>query len=80
MTTDRPYRKGMEPADAIAIIREAAGTQFDPHIVAVFTNLFADCRRSDYQHDLAALKGAVMMSDTSLTNEEAAGEKRMEVS
>jgi putative nucleotidyltransferase with HDIG domain len=39
MTTDRSYRRGLTHERAIAILREYAGTQFDPHIVALFTNL-----------------------------------------
>jgi diguanylate cyclase (GGDEF)-like protein len=36
MTTDRPYRKGMPPLDAIEQLREGCGTQFDPHMVEAF--------------------------------------------
>jgi diguanylate cyclase (GGDEF)-like protein/PAS domain S-box-containing protein len=41
MTNDRPYRKAMEPAVAIEIIRENAGTQFDPKIAEIFANLMS---------------------------------------
>lgn len=33
LTTDRPYRKGASKAEAIAVIRENAVTQFDPDVV-----------------------------------------------
>ncbi|MDX6660138.1 MAG: hypothetical protein QOJ55_960 [Solirubrobacteraceae bacterium] len=33
MTTDRPYRRAMSVTDAIAELRENAGTQFEPRIV-----------------------------------------------
>ena len=36
MTTDRPYRKGMEPARARRLLEEGAGTQWDPACVAAF--------------------------------------------
>ncbi len=36
MTTDRPYRKGMEPARAFAILEGGAGTQWDPQCVQAF--------------------------------------------
>lgn len=34
LLTDRPYRKGASRAEALAIIRQNAGTQFDPTVVA----------------------------------------------
>ena len=36
MTTDRPYRKGMNPLDAIAILERGAGKQWDRDCVAAF--------------------------------------------
>ena len=36
MTTDRPYRKGMDPARALAILEDGAGTQWDPACVRAF--------------------------------------------
>jgi len=33
MTTDRPYRKAMSPADALDELHRGAGTQFDPRVV-----------------------------------------------
>ena len=39
MVNDRPYHKGMPEADAIAELRRCSGTQFDPHVVEVFTRL-----------------------------------------
>ena len=42
MTSDRPYRKGMPQEVAIRILRENAGTQFDPEIVDVFTGLLEE--------------------------------------
>ena len=37
---DRAYRKGRTPAQAMKIILDASGTQFDPMIVAVFMELY----------------------------------------
>jgi len=34
MTADRPYRLAMEPDQALAEVREASGSQFDPMIVS----------------------------------------------
>jgi putative nucleotidyltransferase with HDIG domain len=39
MTSDRPYRKGMTPEQAVAILKANAGTQFDPDVVAAFVRL-----------------------------------------
>ena len=36
MTTDRPYRMGMEPQKALEILQEGAGTQWDPQCVRAF--------------------------------------------
>ena len=36
LTTDRPYRAASSWADARQVIRAAAGTQFDPAIVAAY--------------------------------------------
>jgi putative nucleotidyltransferase with HDIG domain len=44
MTSDRPYRRGLAPRDAAVCISEAAGTQFDPDVVAAFTNAFRNRR------------------------------------
>lgn len=39
MTTDRTYRKGRSPAEAIRVLQQNAGKQFDPAIVSVFVSL-----------------------------------------
>jgi HD-GYP domain-containing protein (c-di-GMP phosphodiesterase class II) len=36
MTSDRPYRAGMPVAQAVAELRDGAGTQFDPAVVSAF--------------------------------------------
>ena len=36
MTTDRPYRKGMSPEEARAVLEVGAGTQWDPRCVQAF--------------------------------------------
>lgn len=36
IVTDRPYRRGRTPQEAVTIIRSASGTQFDPKVVAAF--------------------------------------------
>jgi HD-GYP domain-containing protein (c-di-GMP phosphodiesterase class II) len=39
ITSDRPYRRGMEHQDAIQLMGEGSGTQFDPKVVDAFLNL-----------------------------------------
>ena len=39
MTADRVYRKAMSVSRAVEIIKECAGTQFDPQVVSVFTKM-----------------------------------------
>ena len=36
LTTDRPYRKGMDAVRALAILEDGAGTQWDPSCVSAF--------------------------------------------
>ena len=36
MTTNRPYRRPVSPADAVDELRRSAGTQFDPQVVDAF--------------------------------------------
>jgi diguanylate cyclase (GGDEF)-like protein len=42
MTTDRPYRKRLSDDEALRRLEEAAGTQFDPRVVAVCRRVLAD--------------------------------------
>jgi len=39
VTSDRPYRRGMDNAQALRLIEECAGKQLDPSIVRVFVQL-----------------------------------------
>jgi putative nucleotidyltransferase with HDIG domain len=39
MTSDRPYRRGMERETALRALLEGAGTQFDPELVPAFVAL-----------------------------------------
>ncbi|MDR7867938.1 MAG: PAS domain S-box protein [Sporomusaceae bacterium] len=41
MTNDRPYRKAIPPAEALAEIKRCAGTQFDPDLAEQFALLLA---------------------------------------
>ncbi len=39
MTSDRPYRKALAPQQAVAILEEMQGSQFDPRVVQAFLAL-----------------------------------------
>ncbi len=42
MTSTRPYRRAMQPEQALAEIQAGAGTQFDPRLAELFVNLMRD--------------------------------------
>jgi diguanylate cyclase (GGDEF)-like protein len=42
MTHDRPYKRAMSHEAAITELKQHAGTQFDPELVALFCDLYAD--------------------------------------
>ena len=42
MTHDRPYKRAMSHDAAIVELKQHAGTQFDPELVALFCDLYAD--------------------------------------
>ncbi len=46
MTTTRPYRTGLEHAEAIRRLREGAGAQWEASIVAAFLRLLDEYREA----------------------------------
>ncbi|MBS1716276.1 MAG: diguanylate cyclase [Armatimonadetes bacterium] len=45
MTSDRPYRKGLDVDFALSEIEKGAGSQFDPEMVKVFVEIIRSTRR-----------------------------------
>jgi len=46
MTSSRPYRKPMPEEEALAELRDAAGTQFDPRVVGAFEQIYPAVKRT----------------------------------
>jgi HD-GYP domain-containing protein (c-di-GMP phosphodiesterase class II) len=42
MTTDRPYRKGMPPWEALEELIDKSGKQFDPEVVGAFKRVISE--------------------------------------
>jgi putative two-component system response regulator len=42
MVNDRPYRRGVPPAEALEVVRDHSGTQFDPQVVQAFLRTVTD--------------------------------------
>ena len=55
IVTDRPYRRGRTPAEAVAIIQEQSGRQFDPKVVAAFEKVMAT-RGDELENEAAMLR------------------------
>ncbi|MFP4977077.1 HD domain-containing phosphohydrolase [Paenibacillus sp. CN-4] len=56
MTSDRPYRKGMEHERALNIIREGRGTQWDPEFAALLLSYFEQ-KTAEYLKDYPVRTG-----------------------
>jgi putative nucleotidyltransferase with HDIG domain len=55
MVTDRPYRTGRTPWEALLEVEHYAGTQFDPAVVNAFTALSGELTGRPAQEDLTAV-------------------------
>lgn len=45
LTSDRPYRRALDEADAVAIIRQRRGSMYDPAVVDAFLSILPDLPR-----------------------------------
>jgi len=54
MTSDRPYRRGLPPEKALAIMRENRGPQWDPSLLAIFLQLVTSTANPPFQMPLAS--------------------------
>jgi hypothetical protein len=62
MTNDRPYKRAMSHEAAIKELRRHAGTQFDPELVSLFCDLFANHAPTPDPMILAMTAPAVAMA------------------
>jgi GAF domain-containing protein len=69
LTSDRPYRRRMTDAEAIAILRERQGRMYDPHVVDTFVRVYRDL---DVHGDAAPQHREVMQRVTQKLNEQPA--------
>jgi GAF domain-containing protein len=66
LTSDRPYRRRMTDAEAIAILRERQGRMYDPDVVDTFVRVYRDL---DVHVDAAPEHREVMQRVTQKLNE-----------
>lgn len=59
LTSERPYKKPMALAEAMAIIDRDSGRQFDPEIVALFMGMASDLYARTVQAGDAELRQAM---------------------
>jgi putative nucleotidyltransferase with HDIG domain len=56
MISDRPYRKGLPREQALNLLKQKSGSQFDPQVIDVFCRLYAEEHMGN--HDLACAAAA----------------------
>ena len=63
MVSNRAYRAGLSSQQAIEIIREHAGTQFDPHLVEIFVQVLPDALKEIDEYEREYKKIATQEED-----------------
>ena len=51
MVSNRAYRKGKAPQEALAILEQCAGKQFDPDLVEIFKEILPDAIKEIEEFD-----------------------------
>ena len=79
LVSDRPYRKAMPMPEALALLKEMAGTQFDPQVVDMLVRLHRDLEKKGRELELPGFSPLVTDIDVSHGLAPAAGfEEEME--
>ncbi len=56
MTSDRPYRKGMDMNEARSILRDNCGLQWDPNVLDAFFGAWGDVQKASFNSSLSLNK------------------------
>jgi putative two-component system response regulator len=67
LCSERPYKKPWDPADALRLIEEQAGNDFDPHLAKLFIQISEEIVRmfKDPEALMAAVPGAAKAGEMS---------------
>jgi putative nucleotidyltransferase with HDIG domain len=67
LTSDRPYRRRLRDDEAIEMLRERAGTAYDPRIVEGFIKLIPELRLADEKADATTPHVTPVLPEAALT-------------
>lgn len=63
MVSDRAYRQGLDPQEAMRIIEERSGSQFDPDLVRLFKDVLPEALREVKEYEEKAGKKDIFSTD-----------------